>query len=50
MGKKRGLSPIGQRVTKTYRYYLTKVGRAAVAACFHIKEFIIIPALAQADI
>jgi hypothetical protein len=39
-----------KRVAKTYRYYLTKIGRAAVAACFHIKEFIIIPALAQADI
>lgn len=39
-----------KRVTKTYRYYLTKIGRAAVSACFHVREFIIIPALAQDNI
>jgi hypothetical protein len=35
-----------KRVAKTYRYYLTKIGRAAIAACFHVTEFIITPTLA----
>jgi hypothetical protein len=30
----------------TYRYYLTKIGRAAVAACSHLTENVLIPALA----
>jgi hypothetical protein len=35
-----------KRVHGTYRYYLTKIGRAAVAACSHITENVLIPALA----
>ncbi len=39
-----------KRVAKTYRYYLTKIGRAAIAACFHVTEFIIASTLAGANI
>jgi hypothetical protein len=35
-----------RRIHGTYRYYLTKIGRAAVAAGSHITENILIPALA----
>ncbi len=35
-----------KRVSGTYRYYLTKLGRAAIAACVHATEFNILPALA----
>jgi len=35
-----------KRIHGTYRYYLTKIGRAAVAACSHITENVLIPALA----
>jgi len=35
-----------KRVPGTYRYYLTKLGRAAIAACVHATEFNILPALA----
>ena len=35
-----------KRVPGTYRYYLTKLGRAATAACVHATEFNILPALA----
>jgi hypothetical protein len=35
-----------KRVTRTYRYYLTRVGRAAIAAASRITQFAIIPALA----
>jgi hypothetical protein len=43
----RRLRDIGvlKRVTGTYRYYLTKVGRAAVAAAARLKEAVIIPAM-----
>jgi hypothetical protein len=43
----RRLRDIGviKRVTGTYRYYLTKAGRAAAAAACRIKQTIIIPAL-----
>jgi DNA-binding HxlR family transcriptional regulator len=34
-----------KRVTGTYRYYLTKAGRAATAAAFRITEAMIIPAM-----
>jgi predicted transcriptional regulator len=34
-----------KRVTGTYRYYLTKAGRAATAAAERLTEAIIIPAL-----
>ena len=41
----RRLRDIGviKRVTGTYRYYLTKAGRAAAAAAFRITESIIVP-------
>jgi len=35
-----------RRIGGTYRYYLTKIGRAAIAACCHITENVLIPALA----
>ena len=34
-----------KRVTGTYRYYLTKAGRAATAAAGRITEAIIVPAM-----
>ena len=41
----RRLRDIGviKRVTRTYRYYLTKAGRAAAATAFRITETIIVP-------
>jgi hypothetical protein len=35
-----------KRVAGTYRYYLTKIGRAAIAAACHLTQATIIPALA----
>jgi DNA-binding HxlR family transcriptional regulator len=35
-----------RRISKTYRYHLTRIGRAAIAAGCHITENILIPALA----
>jgi hypothetical protein len=35
-----------KRVTRTYRYYLTRLGRAAIAAACSLTQFNIIPALA----
>ena len=35
-----------KRVSGTYRYYLTRLGRSAVAACCRLTEQTIIPALA----
>jgi hypothetical protein len=35
-----------KRVTRTYRYYLTRIGRAAIAAASRLTQFAIIPALA----
>jgi hypothetical protein len=35
-----------KRVAATYRYYLTKIGRAAIAAACHLTQATIIPALA----
>ena len=37
-----------KRVSATYRYYLTRLGRAAIAAACSITEFHIVPALAYA--
>jgi hypothetical protein len=34
-----------KRVSGTYRYYLTRMGRAATAAACRITEAIIIPAM-----
>jgi hypothetical protein len=34
-----------KRVTGTYRYYLTKAGRAAVAAAARLTEAVIVPAM-----
>jgi DNA-binding HxlR family transcriptional regulator len=44
----RRLRDIGviKRVTGTYRYYLTKVGRAATAAACRITEAVIVPMMA----
>jgi len=36
-----------KRVTGTYRYYLTRAGRAAIAAGRRLTEHTIIPALAN---
>ena len=36
-----------KRVTGTYRYYLTRAGRAAIAAGRSLTQLTIIPALAQ---
>jgi hypothetical protein len=35
-----------KRVGGTYRYYLTRLGRSAIAACCRVAEFIVVPALA----
>lgn len=35
-----------KRIAGTYRYYLTRIGRSAVAACCRLTEHTIIPALA----
>lgn len=37
-----------KRVAKTYRYYLTRIGRAAVATCEKLTEFTILQTLATA--
>ena len=44
----RRLRDIGviKRVTGTYRYYLTRIGRAAIAALCRVTQTIIVPALA----
>jgi len=46
----RRLRAIGliKRVTRSYRYYLTRLGRAAIAAACSLTQFQIIPALASA--
>jgi DNA-binding transcriptional ArsR family regulator len=36
-----------KRVHGTYRYYLTRCGRAAIAACCRLTEFVIVPTLAH---
>ena len=36
-----------KKVAKTYRYYLTRLGRCAIAAACSITRFNIIPAMAQ---
>jgi DNA-binding HxlR family transcriptional regulator len=38
-----------KRVTGTYRYYLTRLGRAAIAAACALTQFTILPALAAAS-
>jgi len=37
-----------KRVTRSYRYYLTRLGRAAIAAACSLTQFNIVPALAHA--
>jgi len=37
-----------KRVTHSYRYYLTRLGRAAIAAACSLTQFHIVPALALA--
>lgn len=37
-----------KRVSGTYRYYLTRLGRAAMATCARLTEFMIVPCLATA--
>ena len=37
-----------KRVAHTYRYYLTRLGRAAIAAACSLTQFNIVPALAFA--
>ena len=37
-----------KRVANSYRYYLTRLGRAAIAAACSLTQFAILPALAQA--
>ena len=39
-----------KRVAGTYRYYLTRLGRQAIAASCSITEFILVPALANAKV
>jgi hypothetical protein len=43
----RGLGLL-KRLGGTYRYYLTRCGRAAIAACCRLTQFVIVPALANA--
>ena len=35
-----------EKVTHTYRYYLTRLGRAAIAAACSLTRFNIVPAMA----
>ena len=35
-----------KKVTHTYRYYLTRLGRAAIAAACSLTRFSIVPAMA----
>jgi hypothetical protein len=37
-----------KRVARSYRYYLTRLGRAAIAAACSLTQFQIVPALASA--
>ena len=37
-----------KRVARSYRYYLTRLGRAAIAAACSLTQFQIIPAMANA--
>ena len=37
-----------KKVSHTYRYYLTRIGRAAIAAACSLTRFNIVPALASA--
>ena len=37
-----------KRVTRSYRYYLTRLGRAAIAAACSLTQFNIVPAVAHA--
>lgn len=37
-----------KNVTQTYRYYLTRLGRAAIAAACSLTRFNIVPAMAAA--
>ena len=37
-----------KRVAKTYRYYLTRIGRLAIATCEKLTEFTIVKTLANA--
>jgi DNA-binding HxlR family transcriptional regulator len=37
-----------KRVVHSYRYYLTRLGRAAIAAACSLTQFSIVPALAHA--
>jgi hypothetical protein len=37
-----------KRLPGAYRYYLTKLGRAATAVCIHATEFNILPTLSAA--
>jgi predicted transcriptional regulator len=37
-----------KKVTQTYRYYLTRLGRAAIAAACSLTRFNIVPAMAAA--
>jgi len=39
-----------KRVTGTYRYYLTRLGRSTIATCCKLTEFLIIPTLATATV
>ena len=39
-----------KRVAGTYRYYLTRLGRQAIAASCALTEFILVPALANAKV
>ena len=36
-----------KKVTHTYRYYLTRLGRAAIAAACSLTRFNIVPAMAS---
>lgn len=39
-----------KRVTGTYRYYLTRLGRSTIATCCKLTEFLIIPTLATTTV
>jgi len=41
------LHGILKKVGRTYKYYLTKLGRSVVTAALKLRELVVIPTLAQ---
>jgi hypothetical protein len=37
-----------KKIGRTYKYYLTRFGKRVIAAALKVREFVIIPTLAEA--